>query len=229
MSKIVSPSVSKSESSTSSTETSSTATSSTESSTTSSTETSSTTSSATTPGSSFFDKYMPSTIVKRITPADLSSTGDISDTSLCVVFFYSPEGRFSYDFADQLTKLVYTYKINGYALDVSGENSTALKSKNMKFSFNDSFQIPSIIVYLEGKQCINYTGERTADKLYEFLKLVTSATCVSNNTGSTSVTTNTDSKSFFKKYWWVFLIVLIVFIIICVLIGIYISKKNSTK
>ena len=170
----------------------------------------------------YYDKYMPTKYVKRLTSEDFSEDGSLNGDNIpekTAVFFYTPDSRFSYDFADQLTKFVVENpKYGGYAVDCSGENGTKIKemSENFGYPINGDWQWPTIMVYINEKPCVKYTGPRTAVDLKKFMDLV-----------DTKVCDIPEGKKSNKKKITILVIVIILLVIILVVYNL--KSKNSNE
>lgn len=137
--------------------------------------------------SQFYEKYMPSSIITRLTSNDFDDngflTGKASYEGRSVVFFYSESSRFSYDFADQFTKFTVedTKKVyKTYAIDCDSEEGKKLVEKSKKFGYTinaPDWQIPTIMVFINNIPCCRYTGGRTSDELKKFLEYLENHMC----------------------------------------------------
>lgn len=135
----------------------------------------------------FYEKYMPSSIVPRITSNEFDDngflTGSASFSGKSIVFFYKEESRFSYDFADQFTKFTVEdkeKKYKTYAIDSSSEEGKKLTEKSKKFGYiigAPDWQWPTIMVFINNIPCCRYTGGRTSDELKSFLEYIKTDLC----------------------------------------------------
>ena len=125
----------------------------------------------------YYDTYMPSLIVPRLSPSNFSSCGSLVDpkfkTVTTVVFFYTQECRFCQETAFQVSKFdsQYADKIGAItaAIDLSVvENSSLIKaSKNFSYKLGDIW--PTIIIFYQGKPCSFYSGPRNAEALNDYI------------------------------------------------------------
>lgn len=125
----------------------------------------------------YYDTYMPSSSVPRLTLSDFSSCGSLTaplfKSLTTVVLFYVPECRFCQDFSGELRKFAdeYASKIGATAaaIDMSLTNNYPLvvASENFPYKLGDVF--PTIMIYYKGKPCSSYTSTRTATGLVDFI------------------------------------------------------------
>lgn len=125
----------------------------------------------------YYDLYMPSFIVNRLSLSEFSSCGSLTSpkfkTGTVVVLFYVPECRFCQEFANELAKFTTQYADKIGATSAAIDMSTADNSPLIKSSLNFPYKLgdtwPTIIIFYQGKPCASYIGARNARALNDFI------------------------------------------------------------
>jgi thiol-disulfide isomerase/thioredoxin len=126
---------------------------------------------------SYYDTYMPASIVSRLTLSDFSACGSLVNTKFntqtTVVMFYVPECRFCQDFGGELTKFMNLYSSNigatAAVVDMSLDRNLALGVLSQNFPYQLGLVYPTIIIFYQGHPCVSYIGSRSASYLNDFI------------------------------------------------------------
>jgi thiol-disulfide isomerase/thioredoxin len=125
----------------------------------------------------YYDNYMPSEYVSRLSASDFSSCGSLVDPKYksltTVILFYVPECRFCQSFATELTKFSKIYSsrlgVSAAAVDMSLTDNNTLIESSKNFPYKLGQVYPTIMIYYKGNPCSSYTSVRSASALVNFI------------------------------------------------------------
>jgi hypothetical protein len=113
--------------------------------------------------------------VKHLSRSDFSRCGSLLNykSGVSVVMFYVSSSRFCQTFAPDYKKLSKMCSADCNVLCVNMEQGT----NNSLFSLSSNYpydisNFPTIIVFFNGDPCSVYLKERTADALYNYLRIL---------------------------------------------------------
>ena len=124
-----------------------------------------------------YETNMPPYLVPRLTTNDFSSCGSLKGPSYkdgtTVVLFYTPDSRFSQDFAPELAKFSKTYSttlnVKAAAIDLSIDSNRSLIGNSSNFPYKLGEVWPVIGIFYKGNPCSIYTGVRSAVSLSNYI------------------------------------------------------------